>query len=180
MTAKAYSQVNVLGDYLEKPSGFGGWMKTIFQTQEVKLQLALPTRCFLRLKMFCEDLQEYNNSNNNLELSFDELVELLLEDIVEFYAKTNNPLQLNKHFKNLEKLPLAVSSFTQRNEKFIVRLDRKLIFKLEMLLADIAEFEEDHSHSVEKILTLCLFNFLAEIFRGNGEAMRKSIIKRIK
>lgn len=180
MTVKTFSGADVLGSYLQKPAGFGGWLKTIFQTEEVKIQISLPTRCFLRLEMFCEDVQEYCSTlNNPLELDFSIMVELLLEDVVSYYGSTNNVLALHKQFQGLEKLPLAIGAQAQRREKFTIRLDRKLVFRLEMLLADISEFE-DHNYSVERVLTLCLLNFLSEIFRGNGQAVQKSIIKRLK
>lgn len=176
MIERAYSEVNLLQDYLEKPKGFGSWVKSLFQTEEVRLHMSLPTRCFLKLKLFCEDIELYEE----LELSFDELVELLLEDLVEFSVKSNNPLVLYKHFKSLSKLPLAVSAPLHKQENFSIKIDRKLIFRLEMLLADIAETEQEHPYTVEQILTLCLLSFLTETFRGGGEKIRKSIIRRLK
>lgn len=174
---KAYSAANVLDAYVgEKQTGFFNWIRSVTESHEVKLELNLPVRFYLRTQMFLDDLQEYSG----LEITMDDLIEMLADDILEFYGKNLNPLALKKHFNNLSKLPIVVSSPSHKKQKFKVKISRKIVFKLEMLLCDIAEIYEDHDLKVEEILRLVLLNLLSDIFRGNAEKLVKNISKRLK
>lgn len=175
---KSYSEVNVLQSYVEEQTGFLNWFKSVVEAPQVKLELHLPIRYYLRMQMFVEDLSEYTNIEEEIELN--DLIFMLASDLLEYYGKTFNALALKKHFENLSQLPIVVASPTQKKKKFKVKLDRKIVFKLEMLLSDIAEIYSEHPFKVEDVLRLVLLNFLNDVFNGNGEKLAKNIKKRLK
>lgn len=176
---RAYSSVNVMEEYLERPkSFFGRFQKAFSQNAKAELEIMLPARMFLKGELIAETVSEKTSINFNQS----DLVDILTEELLDYYSLNPHPMKIHRTFKDISSLPMI-----QRYYKYgkgnltpvYIKLPKKTIFKLEMLLADIEEIEDRVDFTVESILEIQYVNYMHDLLLGTKEDSVRKIIKQI-
>ncbi|MED4286759.1 hypothetical protein P4679_33195 [Priestia megaterium] len=176
---RAYSSVNVIEEYLEKPSNFfGRFLKAFSQNAKVELEIMLPRRMYLKGELIAETVSD----KANIVFSTSDLVDLLSEELLEYYSLNPNPLKLNRTFKEISSMSMIQRYYRYSKGDLIpvkIKLLKKDVFKLEMLLADIEEIEDRVDFTVESILEMQYVNYMHDLLTGTKEDSVRQIIKKI-
>lgn len=176
---RAYSNANVMEEYLEKPTHFfGRFLKAFSQNTKVELEIMLPKRMYLKGELIAETISEKIGAN----FSSSDLVDLLSEELLEYYSLNQNPLKLHRTFKEISSMSMIQRYYRYSKGDLIpvkIKLFKKDVFKLEMLLADIEEVEERVDFTVESILEMQYVNFMHDLLVGTKEDSVRKIIKQI-
>ncbi|MDP9726958.1 hypothetical protein J2W44_006114 [Priestia aryabhattai] len=173
---RSYSAANVMEEYLETPAGFFGRMfRSFSKNGTVELEIMLPRRFFLKGELITETIQE----KANLNFSVCDLVDLLTEELLDNYSLEPNPLKMNETLKEISSTSIIQRYYRYSKEELIsvkVKLSKRDVFKLEMMLADIAEIYDEVNYSVENILEMQYVMFINDTIRGaKSDAIRKII-----
>jgi len=178
---RSYSSVNVMEEYLEKPKGFAGrFINAFSRNAKVQLEIMLPARLYLKGELITETVSEKTESN----FSQSDLVDLLTEELLEYYSLNPNPIKLNRTLKDISSLPIIQRYYRYSKGNLTpvsIRLPKKTVFRLEMLLADVDEIEEQQTpFTVEHLLEMQYVNYMNDLIRGTKEDSVRRIIRKLK
>ncbi|MGG3805405.1 hypothetical protein [Metabacillus fastidiosus] len=175
---RAYSEVNVMQEYLEKPpvGVFAKLISSMSKKMPADLEIMLPKRLFLKGELITETISQ------EIEKSFcqSDLVDLLTKELLAYYSLNTNPLKLYRTFKEISSSFMVTRHYDEGKENLVpvtIRLSKKDIFKLEMLVADIEEVQGETDLTVERLLELQYLNFMIDLLQGNNEDAIQRIIR---
>lgn len=166
----------------------------------IEYKLHLAASVFLRLKVFCEDIEELSNTSYKIE----DLINALYNDFLRFIKKepdidqvfTRLSLQLDligksmiqpiENDENYDRLIYKdtelVSTYKTKLPAFIIlkmNINRKMALRGEIFLADMEEKYPTHNFSIESILEILINDFINEVKNGKAKVLIESIIKRL-
>lgn len=163
----------------------------------IEYNISLPVSVFLRLQVFCEDIEELSD----YVFTPQDLIEALYDDFLYFSKKVadidkiHNQLMLqnelmenvypsgNERSTNDKRLILKnneiVSKIQNVSPSFVtlkIGIKRKKALRGEIVLADMEEQYSDHPFSLEKILSIMVFDFVNEVKNGNAKALIERVL----
>ncbi|MED4456198.1 hypothetical protein [Metabacillus fastidiosus] len=176
---RAYSSIDVMSEYLERPSGFiANLIWSMSKSAKVQLEITIPKRLFLKGELITETVREETEK----AFSYSDLVDLLVKELLSYYHHQTNPLKLYRVFQEISSSFIITRYYNDSKDeltKVKVALRKSDVFKLEMLLADIEEVEGEHDLTVERVLELHYVNYMFDLLQGNNDESVSRIIKEI-
>jgi len=187
---KKYSSANLLEDELSSIGVSDFLNKLLYKLNKnssVLLNINIPLNLYLRVEIFCEDIQDLS------EIAFNQndLMNLLYEDFLLFAKKNPNPKAVFKLLTSLDHVggkecslePQGESIFKlvhieqrQSMQKLQIKMKRKLALRGEVLLADIEEVQPEHGYTLERVLELLYIDFIDKFRKGDNETAINNIL----
>ncbi|WP_374723593.1 hypothetical protein [Calidifontibacillus erzurumensis] len=195
---KKYSQHEVLQQELEVYKSKFSFINRLFRNIPIRYTIHIPTTVYLRAEVFCADLEEEFEAY----LSTEQLITLLYIDFLQFTRRTNDldtiynklatwmPKKKKKARRQIKVYGLGwmenidvEEEADEENEiemnknmsEIIVPIKRKDALRGEVLLADMEQLYPGHGITLEKILEICICDFIHKYTNGD----LKNIMKRI-
>lgn len=176
---------------------------TFIKRESIEYEVNIATSVFLRLKVFCEDIEDLSGISYTVE----DLINGLYNGFL--YHKKINPdidllynqlsLQLDLFGKNMfqpidkhenenyERLIYKdaelVSTYKNELPSFItikMRINRKKALRGEVILADMEMKYPEHSFSIESILAILIYDFINDVKNGKAKHHIETIINYLK
>ena len=177
----------------------------ITKRETIEYEISLPASTFLRLRVFCEDIEELSEMRYTIE----DLINALYNDFLFFAQKTADIdkiyTQLSLHLdimnkylsppnddidtndddiKQYERLIYKDHEVVSKKKKmhlsFIsikIGIQRAKALRGEVVLADMEEKYPDHPFTISNVLTIFIQDFINEVKSGNAKTLLERILK---
>lgn len=171
--------------------------------EEIEYEVTLSASVFLRMKVFCEDIEELSE----MDYSIEDLINALYNDFLyfakriadmekiytqltlqhrlldDYYSITSDNDQEQLQNKRLIYSANQVVSIQEKvTPSFVtikIGIQRKKALRGEVVLADMEEKYPEHPFSIGLILTILIYDFIGEVKAGNAKTLIERIIKTI-
>ncbi|QKE76120.1 hypothetical protein HPK19_25290 (plasmid) [Arthrobacter citreus] len=178
-----YSDFDVIGselEYLEgKKQGFFSFKKKVKLYKEYPFKFEIPSKDYLRAKVFCSDVEELAE----YKFSMEDFITILYEDFMRNIRKNNGDLlKMYKLISSRDKRLQLLSGGKQKHlkDEFVVEvsciIQREDALKFEVLLMEIEEVYNVY-YSVEDVLEILVSDFIYELSIGNLKSIMAKIVK---
>ncbi|MGG3662948.1 hypothetical protein [Bacillus gobiensis] len=134
---------------------------------------SVPVSDYLRGEVFCEDVSEA------MEETFlqTDLINILLTDFLYQAKRRSNPYDLYHYLASRDKPSITIYSYNGENKvesgkrvrrrKITCSIKRKDALRLEVMLSDIADLDEEKAFSVNEVLQILYSDFINKYKNGS-------------
>lgn len=166
----------------------------------IEYNISLPVSIYLRLQVFCEDIEELSE----YVFTPQDLIDALYDDFLYFSKKVAdidkiyNQLMLQKEI--IENAYPSTNEFAANDKRLIIKnneivssirnvapsfvtikigIKRKKALRGEIVLADMEEQYPDHPFSLERIVCIMIIDFINEVKNGNAKVLTERILNNL-
>lgn len=167
-----------------------GFFGILTQSSTEEVEITLPEYDYLRAEVFVADTKKLSEDPIVHRLNVPRLIIMLFEDFVEVvrYGTDLNllieDLALRKQrteqreLKRVSTDHWTIREFDDREMlvNIILVIPRETLYRAQVLLRDLWEFNQNARWTVEGIITLLILDLVREVKRGNGNKFSQSIV----
>lgn len=170
----------------------------ITKRETIDYEIQLPASAFLRLRVFCEDIEELSE----MKYSIEDLINALYNDFL-YYAKKTADIDkiysqlslqqdlMGNHFTHSndteigsERLIYKDNEIVSKSQSIIpsfitikIGIQRKKALRGEVVLADMEERYPDHPFTIGNVITIFVHDFINEVKNGNAKVLIERVVK---
>lgn len=181
VVSRAYSEVDVLFDYLENPNSFKNkYMNILKGVYKEKLRIVVPSYFYLKVELVC------NRFEKNLKKSFLQinLINKLLDRFLDDFLL--DPFQAHKHLQSVRSTPSVINQLqleepsvlkdeeelyeevAQGFQPLRIKIPRYRVLEIESLLRDMEEFFPQHIYTAERLVETIYVEFADNVMKGDA------------
>ncbi|MGG3641465.1 hypothetical protein ABES38_08805 [Bacillus gobiensis] len=175
----AYKPSNVISKALFK------FTRIFAPRTDLDYSLSVPVSDYLRGELFCDDVSEAMEET----FSQTDLINLLLADFLYQAKRRSNPYDLYHYLASREKPSIQIYSYNGENKvqsgkrvrrkKMTCSIKRKDALRLEVMLSDIADLDQDKAFTVNEVLLILYSDFIQKYKNGSLTNVLERIIGRL-
>ncbi|MDX8367814.1 hypothetical protein [Cytobacillus sp. IB215665] len=154
---------------------------------DLKYTFTVPLSEYLRGKLFCDDVSDA------MEKRFTQinLISILLDDFLYQAKRRSNPYDLYRELDSRFRKTIEVHNYKDGNKTFYINprdqkmksvdciIKRKDALRLEVMLSDIADIQQEKSFTVSEVLQILYRDFIFNYKNGSLTNVMENVIKRL-
>jgi hypothetical protein len=158
----------------------------IFTTgKELYFSLSVPVSDYLRGELFCDDVSEAMEE----PFSQTDLINVLLDDFLYQAKRRSNPYDLYHYLSSRETPSIQIYRYNGDNEvesgkkvrqrKILCSIKRKDALRLEVMLSDMADLDQEKEFTVNEVLQILHSDFINKYKNGSLTNVIEKILNRL-